>query len=101
MRNMATNLEKILDEFICTFKIGNKNNFEIKEKINTGFSDAEVYLIELANDSTYIGKFFLKIDTDAAEYDKSEKGYCFSNIAKIIATPMPLSAPSEVLCANK
>lgn len=81
---MASLLESILDELICVFQIQDRSNFVVKQQISKGFSGAEVYLVELKKGSLFEGVYFLKIDIDKAEFQKSKKKYCFSKTATIV-----------------
>lgn len=78
---MGEFLEKIITEIVAEFQINKIENLEIKKRIGNGFSGAEVYLIELKGSSECKGTYFLKIDTDEAEYTKLQEKFCFSNVA--------------------
>ena len=66
------------------FHVGDKGNIDIKAKIGEGFSGAEVYLVELKGTSIIRGYYFLKIDSEADEYENNLNGFCFSKVAKCI-----------------
>lgn len=66
------------------FHIGDKKNLDVKAKIGEGRSGAEVYLVELKGNSSIKGDCFLKIDSQAEEYENNVKGFCFSKVAKCI-----------------
>lgn len=77
-------LDKLLDNIVTEFHIGDKENIDIKSKIGEGFSGAEVYLVELRGASIIRGYYFLKIDSEADEYENNLNGFCFSKVAKCI-----------------
>lgn len=81
---METWLNKLLENIVMKFHIGDRANIDIKSKIGEGFSDAEVYLVELKGDSEIKGYFFLKIDSDAEEYKNNLRDFCFSKVIKCI-----------------
>ena len=65
---MATLYEQLLPQIADQFSFLSENNIEILRQMNSGFSGAEVYEIELKAPSLYTGKFFLKIDQKDEEY---------------------------------
>lgn len=81
---METCLVKLLEDIVIKFRIGNRENIDVKSKIGEGFSGAEVYLVELKGDSDIKGYFFLKIDSEAEEYENNLKNFCFSKVTKCI-----------------
>lgn len=81
---METWLNKLLESIVVKFRIGDRTNIDIKSKIDEGFSGAEVYLVELKGDSEIKGYFFLKIDSEAEEYNNNLKDFCFSKVIKCI-----------------
>lgn len=81
---MGTWLNKLLEKIVLKFHIGDKTNIDVKSKIGEGFSSAEVYLVELKGDSEIKGYFFLKIDSQAEEYENNLKDFCFSKVIKCI-----------------
>lgn len=81
---METWLDKLLEKIVMKFHIGNKENIDVKSKIGEGLSGAEVYLVELKGDSQIKGYFFLKIDSEAEEYENNLKDFCFSKVIKCI-----------------
>ena len=81
---MGTMLEKILDEILNEFQIGDKNNLVVVKTVSAGFSGAEVYIVELKYPSKNQGYFFLKIDTDCEEFDNHNKGFCFIRVARCV-----------------
>ena len=48
---METWLDRLLENIIMKFRIGDRANIDVKSKIGEGFSGAEVYLVELKGDS--------------------------------------------------
>lgn len=46
-RIMETWLDRLLENIIMKFRIGDRANIDVKSKIGEGFSSAEVYLVEL------------------------------------------------------
>ncbi len=81
---METLLDRLLDSIAMEFHVGDKGNIDIKSKIGEGFSGAEVYLVELKGTSIIRGYYFLKIDSEADEYENNLNGFCFSKVAKCI-----------------
>lgn len=65
--------DEIKNEIVSEFGIKKNENLEVVRQVNAGFSGAEVYCINLKNDSNRKGKFFLKIDKDASEYHNSQE----------------------------
>ena len=81
---METWLDRLLENIIMKFRIGDRANIDVKSKIGEGFSGAEVYLVELKGDSEIKGYFFLKIDSEAEEYENNLRDFCFSKVIKCI-----------------
>lgn len=81
---METLLDRLLDNIAMAFHVGGKENIDIKSKIGEGFSGAEVYLVEFKGTSDIKGYYFLKIDSEADEYENNLNGFCFSKVAKCI-----------------
>lgn len=81
---METWLNKLFEEIIMKFHIGDRKNIDVKTKIGEGFSGAEVYLIELNGNSEIKGYFFLKIDSEPEEYQNNSKDFCFSKVIKCV-----------------
>lgn len=79
---METLLNRLLDNIAMEFHAGDKENIDIKSKIGEGFSGAEVYLVEFKGTSIIRGYYFLKIDSEADEYENNLNGFCFSKVAK-------------------
>lgn len=79
---METLLDRLLDNIAMEFHVGDKENIDIKSKIGEGFSGAEVYLVEFKGTSVIRGYYFLKIDSEADEYENNLNGFCFSKVAK-------------------
>ena len=83
-KTMKTWLDKLLEDIVMKFYIGDRENIDVKSKMDEGFSGAEVYLVELKGDSKIKGYFFLKIDSEAEEYNNNKKNFCFSKVTKCI-----------------
>ena len=66
---MKTWLDELLEKIVMAFQIGDSENIDVISKIGEGFSNAEVYLIELKGTSETKGHYFLKIDSEAEEYE--------------------------------
>ncbi len=81
---METWLDKLSEKIIMAFQIGDIENMDVISKIGEGFSNAEVYLVELKGTSETKGHYFLKIDSEAEEYENNENKFCFSKVAKCI-----------------
>lgn len=81
---METWLGQLLRQILTEFHIGDKRNIDIKRKMTDGFSNAEVYLVELKGDSAIKGFYYLKIDRDAEEYENHQKTFCFSKAVKCV-----------------
>lgn len=81
---METLLDRLLDNIAMEFHIGDRENIDIKSKIGEGFSGAEIYLVELKGASTIRGYYYLKIDSEADEYENNLNGFCFSKVAQCI-----------------
>ncbi len=84
-RNMDTWFRQLLDRILIEFHIGDRKNIDVKTKMSEGFSEAEVYLIELKGDSAIKGFYYLKIDKNAEEYRNHQKSFCFSKAVKCVA----------------
>lgn len=83
---MATLYEQLLPQIADQFSFLSENNIEILRQMNSGFSGAEVYEIELKAPSLYTGKFFLKIDQKDEEYINHTVGKEFPHSVEYIKT---------------
>lgn len=81
---MKTWLDELLEKIVMAFQIGDSENIDVISKIGEGFSNAEVYLIELKGTSETKGHYFLKIDSEAEEYENIGNKFCFSKVAKCL-----------------
>lgn len=81
---MKTWLDELLEKIVMAFQIGDSENIDVISKIGEGFSNAEVYSIELKGISETKGHYFLKIDSEAEEYENNGNKFCFSKVAKCI-----------------
>lgn len=78
--------DRILPQIVSKFRIGNENNIELLKQMDTGFSGAEIYAVELKSPSSRTGKYFLKIDEKDEELRNLDISKQFPCAAKYIDT---------------
>ncbi len=77
-------LDKILDKILLEFEINGHDEFRVIAQYTNGFSGAEVYKIQLGNNSKRKGLYFLKIDTSSQEYENSNLDISFTKVAEYV-----------------
>lgn len=81
---MKTLYEQLLPKIVEEFSLQSPHNIEILNQMNSGFSGAEVYEVELKAPAKYSGKYFLKIDKKEEEFCNHEVAKGFSHAVKYI-----------------